>query len=95
MLGCLEAPVQGDCLPIAVVGLLSAPHGRPSAQLAYLSGSCDRAQVAAVVAFLTALEAEEKIELYPPEAFESGPVSKPLARAIEHWSRESAGSPRE
>jgi hypothetical protein len=85
MLRTVEAPQQLDCLPAGVIGMLSAPNGKPSARLADLLRKLDEAQIAAVRAFLSVCEAREKLDRCPPEAFASAPVSKPLARAIAFW----------
>jgi hypothetical protein len=87
MLRCVEAPGALDCLPEAVMSMLSPPNGKPGAILAELRQRLDEAQRIAVCAFLAVLEAREKMDRYPPEAFESAPASKPLARAISYWSR--------
>jgi hypothetical protein len=86
MLRCVEAPEEGDCLPAGMIGMLSPPNGKPSARLAELLGGFDQAQVAAVRAFLDVFEAREKMNRYPPEAFDFAPASKELSRAIAYWS---------
>ncbi|HVH46379.1 MAG TPA: DUF6714 family protein [Labilithrix sp.] len=86
MLRCIEAPVEVDCVPLSVLGRLSPPGGKPNAKLAELRASFDPARIGAVHAFLLVLEAREKIDWYPPEAFDSVPPSKGLARALAYWS---------
>jgi len=86
MVLCVEAPGALDCVPSGVVGLLSPPNGKPSARLAEMHRSFDDAQRAAVAAFLEVAAAREKWDRFPPEAFDTAPVSKPLQRAIAYWS---------
>jgi hypothetical protein len=86
MLRCIEAAVKLDCLPASVVGMLSPPNGKPDARLADLLGGFDQAQVGAVRAFLHVFEAREKMDRYPPEAFDTVPASRVFTRALAFWS---------
>ncbi len=86
MLRSVEAPGLLDCVPEGVVGSLSPPNGKPSEDMAAVYATFDEAQIRAIVAFLRVFEAREKLDGYPPEAFEWAPVSRSLARAIDYWS---------
>ncbi len=92
MLRSVEAPEQLDCVPTEVLGALSPPNGKPSRKLAEVKRRFSLAQRAAVRAFLAVCETREKIDEYPPEAFDSVPASKPLARAIAYWSCPDEGA---
>lgn len=86
MVLCIEATTELDCVPMGVLDSLSPPNHKPSGKLAEASRSFDDDQTRAVRAFLAVLAAREKLDAQPPEAFDSTPPTRVLARAIAFWS---------
>ncbi len=87
MLGCIEAPMELDCLPQEVIGWLSPPNGKATAQDGERLSGLTGARADAILAFLRVFELREKMDSgLPDETVEYAPVPRPLERAIRYWT---------
>jgi hypothetical protein len=89
MLLSMEFPVELDCLPEGVIGVLSPKGTSPSSKDAERL-RFTRAQAHAIVGFLRFYELRKKLEWsqpdWPDEAILAVPTERPLERAIEFWT---------
>jgi hypothetical protein len=87
MLCCLEAPMELDVLPDAVIGNLSPPNGKATGLTGERLRDFTSAQGVAILAFLRVFELRQKMDsAASADALDLAQVRKPLARAITYWT---------
>jgi hypothetical protein len=90
MLRCIEATTQLDLVPDSVVSALAPAGGKTNVWAEHALSGFNRAQIAAILAFLYWREAEQTEEWIAGglarEHFAELSTSRVLSRAIKYWS---------